>query len=54
MKGRDYVEHLEVNGRIISERILGKWSGGADWMRLAQDRDQWRALVNTIRNLRLP
>jgi hypothetical protein len=25
-----------------------------DWIDLAQDRDQWRALVNTIMNLRIP
>jgi hypothetical protein len=24
-----------------------------DWIDLAQDRDQWRALVNTIMNLRV-
>jgi hypothetical protein len=26
---------------------------GVDWIELAQDRDQWRALVNTM-NLRVP
>jgi hypothetical protein len=27
---------------------------GADWMDMAQDREQWRALVNTVLNLRVP
>jgi hypothetical protein len=28
--------------------------GCMDWIHLAQDRDQWRALVNTVVNLSVP
>jgi hypothetical protein len=27
---------------------------GIDWIDLVQDRDQWRALVNTVMNLWVP
>jgi hypothetical protein len=27
---------------------------GMDWINLAQDRDQWRPLVNTVMNIRVP
>jgi hypothetical protein len=27
---------------------------GVVWINMAQDRDQWRALVNTVLNLRVP
>jgi hypothetical protein len=30
-----------------------RWDG-MDWIDLAQNRDQWRALVNTVMNLRVP
>jgi hypothetical protein len=35
----------------IDHREIG-W-GGMDWIDLAQNRDQWRALVNTVMNLRV-
>jgi hypothetical protein len=28
--------------------------GNVDWIGLAQDRDRWRALVNTVLNLWIP
>jgi hypothetical protein len=28
--------------------------GGIDWIDLAQDRDQWRALLNMVVNLQVP
>jgi hypothetical protein len=27
---------------------------GVDWIHLAQDSDRWRAVVNTVMNLRVP
>jgi hypothetical protein len=27
--------------------------GGVDWIRLAQDRDRWRAVANAVMNLRV-
>jgi hypothetical protein len=41
------VEHL-----LMDLREIGR--DGLDWIDIAQDRDQWRALVNTVLNLRVP
>jgi hypothetical protein len=39
---------------VINSMTLGKmlWEG-VDWIHLSQDRDQWRALVNTVMNIRV-
>jgi len=41
-----------VDGRIILRWVFRRW--GMDWIEVAQDRDRWRALVNTVMNLRVP
>jgi hypothetical protein len=40
-----------VNNIKMELREIG-WDG-VDWINLAPDRDQWRALVNTVMNLRV-
>jgi hypothetical protein len=42
-----WVDSIKIDLREI------EWDG-MDWIHLAQDRDQWRALVNTVMNLRIP
>jgi hypothetical protein len=44
---RRWVDNIKMDLREIG------WDG-VDWIELAQDRDQWRALVNTVMNLRVP
>jgi hypothetical protein len=41
------VGNIKINLREIG------WDG-TDWINVAQDRDQWRALVNMVINLRVP
>jgi hypothetical protein len=40
-----------VDNIKIDPREIG-WEG-MDWIGLAEDRDQWRALVNTVMSLRV-
>jgi hypothetical protein len=52
LRGGDHWEDLGVDGRTTLGWILG--FGDVDWIHWAQDRDIWRALVNTVMNLRVP
>jgi hypothetical protein len=44
---RRWVDNIKMDLREI------EWDS-VDWIELAQDRDQWKALVNTVMNLRVP
>jgi hypothetical protein len=44
---RRWVDNIKLDLREIG------WDG-RDWIDLAQDRDQWKALVNAVMNLRVP
>jgi hypothetical protein len=44
---RKWVENIKMDLREIG------WDG-VDWIDMAQDRNHWRALVNTVLNLRGP
>ena len=67
--GEGKVVHRVLVGKPEGKRPLGRprrrWEdnikmylrevgGGGDWMELAQNIDRWRALVNTVMNLRIP
>jgi hypothetical protein len=51
-RGRPRHEWVDSTSIKIDLREIG-WDG-MDWIELAQDKDQWRALVNTVMNLRVP
>jgi hypothetical protein len=66
--GEDRGVHRVLVGRPEGKRQLGRprhrWDnikmdlqevgrGRVDWMELAEDRDRWRALVGTVRNVRV-
>jgi hypothetical protein len=44
---RRWVDNIKMDLREI------RWDG-MDWIDLAQDKDQWRALVKAVVNLRVP
>jgi hypothetical protein len=49
-KERDHSEELGVDGRMGSYEID---CDCVEWVRLAQDRDRWRAVVSAVINVRV-
>jgi hypothetical protein len=47
------LEDQGIVGKMGSEWIREIGLGGVDWIRLAQDRDRWQAVVSAVRNLRV-
>jgi hypothetical protein len=68
--GEERGVHRSLVGKPEGKRPLGKprrrWednikmdvqeveAGSGDWKKLSQDRDGWRALVSTVKNLQIP
>jgi hypothetical protein len=67
-EGRDVYRLLmgKSEGKRPLERPRHRWEdgikmdlretgwGGVEWIHLAQDKDRWRAVVNSVMNLRVP
>jgi hypothetical protein len=52
-KEREHFEDQGIDGKVGSEWILRRLGRSIEWIELAQDRGRWRALVNTVMNLRV-
>jgi hypothetical protein len=65
-KGKERKVYKVLVGKPEGKRPLGRprcglrmdlreigWGGGVDWIRLAQDMDRWRAVVNLVTNLQV-
>jgi len=52
---RDHLGDPGIDGGKILSWIFRKWVVGImDWIKLPQDSDRWRVLLNAVMNLRVP
>jgi hypothetical protein len=60
---RTWTDSLDIRPKLWNmDMRFGTWNvdlgevgrGDVDWIGLAQDRNRWRALVNSVLNLRVP
>jgi hypothetical protein len=52
-KESDLLGDLALDGRLKRDSYEIEWDA-MDWIRLAEDRDKWRAVVNKVTNFRVP
>jgi hypothetical protein len=53
-EGKRTLGYQNVGGWIMLMDLREMGWGSMDWIDLAQDRDRWMALVNTVMNVRVP
>jgi hypothetical protein len=53
-EGKNHLEDLSIDGENIKIYSMELGWEGVDWIKEAQNTDQWRALVNTAMYLRVP
>jgi hypothetical protein len=51
--GRNHLEDLGLDGRVLLKWIFKHWNVSIDWIDLAQDRNRWRSVVKVAMNLRI-
>jgi hypothetical protein len=54
LRERDNLGDPGEDGDNIKMHLQELRCGGLDWIKLVQDKDRWRALVNAVMNLRVP
>jgi len=53
LRESDHLEELNVDRRITLKWIFKLLDWTLEWIHMAQDRNRWRALVNTVMNFRI-